>query len=109
MSSDGSAERDAPLERKARRVELRVDIRVRKPGVGKSSGLLLDISNRGCRVELVERVAPADRILIMLPGLDLVAARVAWQRHWIAGLEFENPLHPAVFEMLVTRLKAAIA
>ncbi|MDB5699279.1 MAG: hypothetical protein JWN69_2083 [Alphaproteobacteria bacterium] len=96
----------SPAKREAERVKLDIEVEFRKSGYHKSTMDLQDLSRSGCKVELVDRVLPGETIWIKLPGLDSIPARVAWSRDWIAGLEFSTPLHPAVFEMLVARLKA---
>lgn len=94
-----------PGKREGERVEVHVEVEFRKAGYHKSTMDLQDLSRSGCKVELVERVLPGETVWIKLPGLDSISARVAWSRDWVAGLEFSSPLHPAVFDMLVARLR----
>ncbi|HJQ18368.1 MAG TPA: PilZ domain-containing protein [Allosphingosinicella sp.] len=92
-------------ERKAARIALRTYVHLRKSGYHKTEVSLLDVSERGCQVELPERVAVGETVWITLPGLQPIESRVAWVREWLAGLEFKQPIYPSVFELLVSRMK----
>jgi hypothetical protein len=98
--------KDAPRPRKAVRVNLRTFVHLRKAGYHRTEVTLLDVSAVGCRVDLPERVTAGETVWVTLPGLQPIETRVAWARDWTAGLQFENPLYPAVFEALVERLRA---
>ena len=64
-----------------------------------------DASPHGCRVEFVERPALAERAWIKFEGLDALEATVCWVKGFSAGVRFEKPIHPAVFDGLMARLK----
>jgi hypothetical protein len=36
--------------------------------------------------------------------MELLEARVCWIDGFTAGVEFQKPMHPAVFDLLVTKL-----
>ena len=93
--------------RRAERVQLRADIDFRRTGEHRWRVNILDFSPGGCRVELPVRVIPDDMIWISLPGLEAIQGTVAWVKEWIAGVEFANPLHPAVFDMVRERMRTA--
>lgn len=65
---------------------------------------LRDLSPDGCMIDLVERPALDEVMQIKLPGLETLQARVRWVDNYIAGLKFEQPIHPAVFELLLQRM-----
>ena len=65
---------------------------------------ILDISREGCRVEVPVKVRPEDVIWISFPGLETLQGKVCWVKEWAAGVEFENPLHPGVFDLLQKRI-----
>ncbi|HZV08357.1 MAG TPA: hypothetical protein VFF94_01320, partial [Novosphingobium sp.] len=48
-------------------------------------------------------LATGDVLALYLPSLKPKNARVAWTVGTSAGLEFERPLHPDIFESLVLR------
>ena len=64
-----------------------------------------DISLDGCRAQFVERPGLNEMVSIRFDGLEAMPAVVCWVRGFDVGLEFDRPIHPAVFEMLVARLK----
>ena len=92
--------------RKAERVSLQADIDFRRTGEHRWRVNIHDISPQGCRVEVPVRVKPDDTIWISLPGLETIQARVCWVKDWAAGVEFERPLHQAVFEMVEQRMRS---
>ena len=65
---------------------------------------ILDLSPEGCRVEVPVRVSTDDTIWISFPELETLQGKVCWVKEWTAGVEFQNPLHPAVFDMLQKRI-----
>lgn len=93
--------------RRAERVPLRADIDFRRSGEHRWRVNILDFSPGGCRVELPVRVKPDDMIWISLPGLEAIQGTVCWVKEWTAGVEFINPLHPAVFDMVRERMRTA--
>lgn len=64
-----------------------------------------DISTAGCKVELVEQVTASDHVITRLPGLEPFGATVIWSDERRAGIRFNRPIHPAVFELLLERLR----
>ena len=65
---------------------------------------LRDLSPDGCMIDLVERPAMEEVMQVRLPGLETLQARVRWIDNYVAGLKFERPIHPAVFELLLQRM-----
>jgi hypothetical protein len=64
-----------------------------------------DLSPAGCMVELVEQVSTSDHVIARLPGLEPFGATVMWSDERCAGIRFNRPIHPAVFERLLERLR----
>lgn len=91
--------------RKAERIPLHADIDFRRAGEHRWRVNILDISPQGCRVELPVKVVADDVIWIQLPGLESIQGKIAWVNEWIAGIEFDRPLHPAVFELVEQRMR----
>ena len=112
ISSNATIARHEPAAPKAcRRRSCRrpVDHEV---GVKKLGGLgfqlaTRDVSPDGCRVELVEMVDIGERVIVRLPSIEPLGAEVAWVKGANAGLQFQRPLHPAVFEQLIDRVLAS--
>ncbi|MDB5697660.1 MAG: PilZ protein [Alphaproteobacteria bacterium] len=68
---------------------------------------VIDLSPTGVKIESHLYLSPDSLIWIKLPGLEAWQARIAWVRRHQAGCEFVRPLHPAVFERVVTACRAA--
>lgn len=49
-----------------------------------------------------------ERVWVKLNQLNPIEAMVCWTTGSNVGLEFERPMHPAVFEMLLIRLKNSV-
>jgi hypothetical protein len=69
---------------------------------------VFDISSTGCKVEIVERPVVDERVWIRFEGLESLHATVMWVAPPLAGLQFERPIHPAVFAALMTTLSRAV-
>lgn len=104
-----SAEPYTDSQRRSRRVVLGAEVSVRKAGCFNFQLPVLDISAHGCRVELLEAVEQGERMIVRLPALEPLGAQVAWVCGTHAGLRFDRPLHPAVFDQLLGRLGTCAA
>lgn len=67
---------------------------------------VFDLSRAGCKVEFVERPNLGERVWVKLDGLDSIECGVRWVEGFIGGIEFERPIYPAVYELLVAKLSA---
>ena len=65
---------------------------------------MCDISTHGCRCEFVDRPEPGEQLLVKLEGLEALPAPARWVEPPLTGLSFDRPIHPAVFDLLCTRL-----
>ena len=63
-----------------------------------------DMSPEGCRIASPERLDRGELVWVQLPSLESLAAQVKWTRAWQSGVEFERPMHVAVYEMMTGRL-----
>jgi hypothetical protein len=43
--------------------------------------------------------------MIKFEGFEVLDAQVCWVEGFVAGLRFEKPFHPAVFDLLLARLR----
>jgi len=89
--------------RRSARVDLSAEIKLRRAGQSGYRVKIHDISPEGCRAEFVERPQLDERIWVKFQGMDALEAIVCWIRDLEVGLEFESRIHPAVFELLVSR------
>lgn len=93
-----------PWPRKGVRVRLSAEITLRRTGKGSFRVKVVDISLLGCKAEFVERPNLDELVWVKFADLQALEAMVCWIRGFEVGLEFERPIHPAVFEMLVSKL-----
>jgi hypothetical protein len=59
-----------------------------------SEVIVQDLSREGCRIETDAPVTPSMRVLIGLPGVGIVGARVIWHSSKGYGCLFDDPLPP---------------
>jgi hypothetical protein len=90
--------------RKSERTSLSADVSLRRLGQNSYRVRVTDMSPEGCKVELVERPRIEEHMLIKFDGLEVLDGEVCWIEGYVAGLRFENPIHPAVFDLLLKRL-----
>ena len=64
---------------------------------------VLNLSTAGCAIHSSRPVRVGDHSWIMLPTLESWDARIAWSKSGLCGLDFTEPLHPAVAEMIIRR------
>ena len=77
---------------------------VRRAGQAKYVSRIYDLSAEGCKIELIERPRLDELIWVKLDGIEALDATVCWIEGAAVGLEFQRPIHPAIFELLVKRL-----
>jgi hypothetical protein len=94
-SADGKTER-----RRSSRVVMASEVLVRRLGGFNFSVALKDISSGGCRVEV------GDPVIARLPQLEPLGSRVCWAEGATTGMQFLTTIHPAVFDMLLTKISS---
>ena len=78
-------------------------VKVRSKGAEMKDIEVLDLSLAGCMVKWRGwRVQEAQRVLISFPALANLPATILWAEDDRLGLEFERPLHEAVYEHLAS-------
>jgi hypothetical protein len=90
--------------RGADRTKLTAEVSLRRLGKLNYRVTVYDISPTGCKVELVDKPRLEEHVLIKFVGLESLEAEVCWIEGPCAGLRFEKPIHPAVFDLLLSRL-----
>ena len=101
MTPEGEPPDVAPTERKAPRFPVEFEALIRKQGGGRFNVVVYDLSTHGFKIAPHADLPVGSLIWIRVPGLESLAARVAWGDYEWAGCEFETPLHPAVLDRLV--------
>jgi hypothetical protein len=92
-----------PTPRKSRRVHLSAEVLLRRAGRPNYRAKIFDVSPDGCKAEFVERPELDEHVWVKFEGLEALESKVCWIRGFEVGLEFAKPIHPAVFDLLVSR------
>lgn len=93
------------MNRQDARVAVNAEVALRRSGSHPYSVRVYDASPHGCRIEFVERPSLDERVWVKFQGLEAIEGLVCWVDGFVAGLEFVTPIHPAVFDSLVARLR----
>lgn len=96
----------AHVPRKFDRRLVGIEVGLRQAGRSNYRSTLIDLSPQGCKVEFVERPRSLTQVWVKLPGLEAIPATVRWVGGFQGGVEFERNIHPAVFDLLLQRLRA---
>lgn len=90
--------------RRSARIGVTADVTLRRTGQKSYRVSVLDLSPDGCKADFIERPAIGELVWLKFEHLVALEAKVCWVRDFEVGLEFKNRIHPAVFEVLVSRL-----
>jgi hypothetical protein len=91
--------------RGSERSSVEAEISLRTPGKLQYRVRLFDVSPLGCKAEFVERPRVDDQVWITFAGIEAIEAKVCWVAGFKGGLKFVRPIHPAVFDALMGRLR----
>ena len=95
----------AQAPRKSARVAIGAEVKLRRRGNHNFVVEAFDLSREGCKLEFVERPQLDETVWVKFEGLEPLEANVCWVEKFSAGIEFVRPIHAAVFEHLVSRLR----
>jgi hypothetical protein len=90
--------------RRSERVPLDAGVALRRPGQLSYRVKIFDASLHGCRIEFVERPRLDEQLWVKFDGLQPLEAEVCWIEGFVVGVNFVQPMHPAVFDRLVAGL-----
>lgn len=94
-----------PVERRYHeRTRVLCEVTLRRDGGSNYRVRLFDISQTGCKVEIIERFRVGEGVWVKFEGLETIHATASWIEPPVAGLRFERPMHVAVFDLLMRRL-----
>lgn len=91
--------------RRSERVKLRAEVHLRRTAQSHYRVDMYDLSRHGCKLEFVERPQLDERVWVKFDTLEAIECHVCWVKGYVAGIEFLKVFHPAVFDMLVGRLR----
>ena len=92
-------------DRRSERVALNASVSLRRSGQLNYRVRIFDASLHGCRVEFVERPRVDEQLWVKFDGLQPLEAEVCWVEGFSVGVNFAQPVHPAVFERLILGLR----
>ncbi|HEU5482465.1 MAG TPA: PilZ domain-containing protein [Sphingomicrobium sp.] len=92
-------------QRKSQRVNIGAMVKLRRRGHHNFMVRVYDLSREGCRLEFMEPPQLDESVWIKFDGLEALEATVCWVKDKVTGVEFVRPIHAAVFDMLVGRLR----
>lgn len=95
------------LSRTSKRTEVAAEVALRRSGRPSFRVRVLEVSLTGCKLELVDRPDVDEQVWIKFDGLEAIEAIVRWTAGFKAGLKYANPIHPAVFELMLTRFRGS--
>lgn len=101
-------ENDAPKKhspRQSERISITADVSLRRLGQRSYRVKVNDLSPDGCKVDLVEQPRIKEHVLVKFEGLEALDSEVCWIAGYVAGLRFEKPMHPAVFDLMLQRFR----
>ena len=93
-------------ERRTERIALTAEVALRRSGKLNFRVRVFDISRLGCRLEFIERPSLEELVWLRFDALEAIEAQVCWVDGFTAGVAFNAPIHPAVFEQLLARLRS---
>lgn len=64
-----------------------------------------DLSERGCRLEFVERPRIGETVWVKFDTLEPIRSTVRWTGQFAAGVEFDRRIDPRIFDWLVKQLQ----
>jgi len=106
FDDDGKdSDSDSKVARKAVRFPADSEVSLRRRDHSDFSVNVRDMSSVGCSIEMAERPWIGETLHLKFEGLEVVECKVRWVEGYTAGLEFVRPIHPAVFDLLMLRLK----
>lgn len=87
--------------RRSNRLKVVLPARCRSRSGFLDEGTISNLSAEGCRFESFALTLHEGDIVVIRPrGLEGLCGRVRWTARHSAGIEFDRPLYPAVFEHL---------
>ena len=91
--------------RRSDRVAVNAEVALRRSSQLNYRVRAYDASPYGCRLEFVERPDIDERVWVKFDGLTAIEGMVCWIDGFVVGIEFTQPIYPAVFEALLPRLR----
>jgi hypothetical protein len=91
--------------RRYQRLSLHSELQIRRVKETTKSTSVHNLCPAGCCVDTAVDLTEGERAWVRLPGLQSIPSTVRWAKEWMAGVSFDRPVHPAVFEMVIRRMR----
>jgi hypothetical protein len=94
-----------PPRRKVARAPIDAEVLLRRSVEHGHRVTIYDLSPAGCRVEFVERPRLGESVWVKFEGVEAIESIVRWVEGDSVGVEFVKPLHIAIFDFLLSKLR----
>lgn len=101
----GFREPQVQAPRRSARVQIQAEVKLRRRGSHNFLVQAFDISPEGCKLEFLERPELDEMVWVKFEGLEPLQASVCWIENVFVGVEFTRPIHKAVFDLMLSRLR----
>jgi hypothetical protein len=91
--------------RRSARVSIEAQVKFRRRGSHNFLVQAFDFSREGCKLEFLERPDLDEMVWVTFKGMEPLQASVCWIEDVFVGVEFTRPIHPAVFDYLIARIR----
>jgi PilZ domain-containing protein len=91
--------------RQHERVAVSAEINMRRAGKLHFRVRIFDMSPEGCKAEFIDRPEVQEQLWVKFDGVESLEAQVCWVADSKVGIRFSRPIHPAVFDLLVQRMR----
>lgn len=95
LADPEASSRDEP------RITAAIPATMQRHGKVKYPVTVYEMTATGCRVEFVDRPDVGEPVHMRFAGLQPMEGNVRWLAGSQAGIQFERPIHPAVFDLLI--------
>jgi hypothetical protein len=96
---------DVSESRETPRRTIGAQVRLKRRGASSYRVRVHDISEHGCKVDIVERPSVGETVWVKFEQLEPVRSTVRWAKDFAVGLEFDRPIDVRVLEWLLSRLR----
>lgn len=107
LSFDGDAASSDHQPRQYERISVKGEVSMRRAAKLAFRVQIYDLSPDGCKAEFVDRPDIGEQLWVKFDGMEALEVKVRWIVGAKAGLKFVRPLHAAVFDLLLAKLRAA--
>lgn len=88
-----------PSERRDNfRAPVAIEAELRRPGRTPFKITVTDLSRTGCRCDTLSKTQEGEKVMLAMPGLAPIPGIIRWANTRGFGLEWDHPMHAAVFD-----------